>query len=149
MTDELEKKVEEPGFLDIMEEQGGMVLRSIPKKEFIIAGILGAASKLSGGFGSHFVHEYGADFAATFGFYHFFKNQKTKTLGDRVAAALPFTLLCYYGELAQAVDFLPNPFVTHGANPYDLIAYTLGAGAAVGLDVIKERKNLGEGKNEL
>ncbi|GEM_PF-5551627 len=130
-----------------------------PNKMFLIPGFLGLMSKAYRGPAENFIHEYFADVAAPVALYFLTKSflepgevgkslEGEYTRAPKLTCALVPTLICFYGELAQATDFLPNPFLSRGANPYDLIAYTIGSALGIGLDFLidKVKKKKGEKK---
>lgn len=103
---------------------------------FLTFGFLGATSKLYEGPSKDLVRGYAADIFAPAGLYLF-----SRSMGSSKKASFFGTLIaCFYGELAQSTDFLPNPFIRRGGDPYDLIAYTLGGILGVFVDNLIERR---------
>ncbi len=123
------------------------MVEPIPQKEFLSAGLLGLMSKATGyGSAERFIHEYVGDTLSPFGWYFlsksFLRAMGSKASDLKIASVILATH--FYGELAQATDFLPNPYLNRGANPKDLIAYTIGIAAALGWDALKSRRKKNE-----
>jgi hypothetical protein len=114
---------------------GGLVIKDKWGMYFAIAPVSGAFSKEYAGPMENLVHGYAHDVTLPFGFY-FFNKMIGSPLGKNkwINAACVF-LGCSTFEAAQGLGLYHGTF-----DPKDFLAYAVGAGLAIAVDIISFKK---------
>lgn len=137
--DNLERKVEEPGFFKVFNSQmKDLFWRRVPLKGFVIPGFLALMSKGYHGPMEKQVHDYVADTLCAFGMYHLGKSMGD-TIGPKISNPYIATQVFISMSVFEVSQKL-GAFKGQTWNPYDFITYALGASAALGLDYLVDRR---------